>query len=98
MRHRTLRNSVWAVCGVLITASLVSSGCSTAEKIPEYRGDRISPPIEVPPDLDKPVINERMKIPELPSKGDSSSGDDEAEPETSDARSIEKPPVFIEEE
>lgn len=78
--------------------SLLLSACSTAEKIPEYRGDRMSPPLEIPPDLDKPIFNERMKIPELPAANEGTPGSDESESAASDTRSIEKPPVFLEQE
>lgn len=88
---------VRAVCVVLMMASQVLSGCSTTDKIPEYMSDRMSPPLEIPPDLDKPVFNEGMKIPELPVTGDGASGNDAPVSAPSDTRSIEKPPVFLEE-
>ena len=89
---------VRTVCGVLMMVALVLSGCSTTDKIPEYMSDRMSPPLEIPPDLDKPVFNENMKIPELPVTGDGASGTDVSVSAASDTRSIEKPPVFLEQE
>jgi uncharacterized lipoprotein len=78
---------------VFLFAGCVS--CSTTNKVPEYMGSHLLPPLEVPPGLDKPVVNERMRIPQsfVANGGevDGLSGTNEA-----GTRSIEKPPEFIE--
>ena len=70
------------------------TACSTAKKIPEYSHSQLLPPLEIPPDLDKPVYNERMKIPEPPVAHDKTSANEQS----SDKHSIEEPPVFLEED
>ena len=86
-------------CGILLILPVLalSSACSTPGKAPGYLGSRQQPPLEVPPDLDKPVFNERMKIPDAPVAVGDGTGDD-MPPSASEARSIEKPPVLLEEE
>jgi hypothetical protein len=83
------------ICGIFFILSImvIPVACGTAKKIPEYKSSRLLPPLEIPPDLDKPVYNERMKIPEPPVTDKGSSGGD-ASPDT---HSIEEPPVFLEE-
>jgi len=72
----------------------LSTACSTARKIPEYKHSQLLPPLEIPPELDKPVYNERMKIPEPPVAKNKATGGDV----TSEKHSIEEPPVFLEED
>jgi hypothetical protein len=61
-------------------------------------GSHLLPPLEVPPELDKPVVNERMRIPlssvakEKEAIGGLPGADDAG------TRSIEKPPEFIEDD
>jgi uncharacterized lipoprotein len=85
--------------GILLMLPVValSAACSTPGPPPEYLGSRQLPPLEVPPDLDKPVLNERMKIPDSPVATEDGTGDDMT-PSASAARSIEEPPVLLEEE
>jgi hypothetical protein len=79
---------------LLLVVPVSFTACSTAKKIPEYRQSQLLPPLEIPSNLDKPVYNERMKIPEAPAASDNTTGDDV----TSVTRSIEEPPEFIEED
>jgi hypothetical protein len=56
------------------------------------------PVLEVPPDLDVPVYNERMKIPDVSVAVEDATGDDMQTSRTAAPRSIEEPPVLTEEE
>ena len=84
------------ICGILFILSImvIPVACGTAKKVPEYKSSHLLPPLEIPPDLDKPAYNERMKIPEPPVEDKGSSGG----ATSSDTHSIEEPPVFLEED
>jgi uncharacterized lipoprotein len=82
---------------LLILPALLLTACSTAKEIPEYTGSRLLPPLDVPPDLDSPVFNERMRIPDATVAGETKSGVDMPGTIAPGARSIEEPPVFLEE-
>jgi len=83
---------------LLILPILALSACSTANKIPEYTGSHLLPPLEVPPDLDNPAFNERMRIPDSSVATKGTTSVDMPRAITPAAPSIEEPPVFIEEE
>ena len=79
---------------LILLLPVIFTACSNTKKIPEYRHSQLLAPLEIPPDLDKPVYNEAMKIPEPPVAHNNTTGDDQS----SGKRSIEEPPVFSEED
>lgn len=83
---------------LLIMPMLALSACSTAKKIPEYTGSHLLPPLEVPPDLDSPAFNERMRIPDSSVATKGATRIDMPRTITPATPSIEEPPVFLEEE
>lgn len=83
------------VCGVFLIAVVILPACSTTPEIPEYTGSRLLPALEIPPDLDTPVFNKRMVIPEPLIVDEEIAGDDMT---SKNPRSIEEPPVFLEED
>jgi len=87
------------MCVILsILAMLILPACGTSRKIPEYTGSHLLPPLEVPPDLDVPAYNEQTKIPDFPAAAEGTTGVDMSGTMAAGTRSIEEPPVFLEED
>jgi len=83
---------------LVVFLSIGCVACSTTNKVPEYMGSHLLPPLEVPPELDKPLVNERMRITQsaVAKEGEAVSGLPGAD--EAGTRSIEKPPEFIEDD